>query len=160
MQIRRCARNCMAEAKSLSKSDTCLSPSSVSPAGTSRGAWVRLGHGATHPSVTACSSTEGMTMIQAPIDTPPIITDEIVITAARASEEAADSAASVTVIAKIGHPVVPTIICDGQDFIEEGVSLKFTRPRVLLTKVCLIILIQPSPDSSTFWHLFIPTNRT
>jgi len=44
-KFRRCARNCEAEQSHrtlTAKSGTCLGPSSVSPAGTSRGAWVRL----------------------------------------------------------------------------------------------------------------------
>ena len=54
-------------------------------------------------------------MIQAPVDTPPIITDEIVITAARAPEEAAASAASVIVIEqkrieRLGEPLLPALL--------------------------------------------------
>src|SRR5688572_24224579 len=56
-----------------------------------------------------------MTMIQAPIDTPPIATDEIVITAARAPEQASDSAASVIVVEKqrierLGEPLLPALL--------------------------------------------------
>ncbi len=54
-------------------------------------------------------------MFQAPIDTPPIINDEIVITAARAPEEEANSAASVIVInreriERLGEPLLPALL--------------------------------------------------
>ena len=54
-------------------------------------------------------------MFQAPIDTPPIVTDEIVITAARAPQQASDSAASVIVIEKqrierLGEPLLPALL--------------------------------------------------
>jgi vitamin B12 transporter len=56
-----------------------------------------------------------MTMFQAPIDTPPIITDEIVITASRTPQEAAETAASVTTIEKqrierLGEPLLPALL--------------------------------------------------
>ena len=57
MQFRRCARNC--DPAFAGKSGTCPGPSSVSPAGTSRGAWARHRNSAAHPSVTASSSTGG-----------------------------------------------------------------------------------------------------
>jgi vitamin B12 transporter len=56
-----------------------------------------------------------MTMIQAPIDTPPIATDEIVITASRTPQEAAETVASVTTIEKqrierLGEPLLPALL--------------------------------------------------
>jgi vitamin B12 transporter len=56
-----------------------------------------------------------MTMFQAPIDTPPIVTDEIVITASRTPQGAAETAASVTTIEKprierLGEPLLPTLL--------------------------------------------------
>jgi len=54
-------------------------------------------------------------MVQIPIDTTPTANIEIVVTAARAPEPAADSAASVTVIAerrieRLGEPLVPALL--------------------------------------------------
>src|SRR5688500_896169 len=56
-----------------------------------------------------------MTMFQAPMDTPPIITDEIVITASRTPQEAGETAASVTTIDKprierFGEPLLPALL--------------------------------------------------
>ena len=56
-----------------------------------------------------------MTMFQAPVDTPPIITSEIVVTASRTPQEAAETAASVTTIEKprserLGEPLLPALL--------------------------------------------------
>ncbi len=54
-------------------------------------------------------------MFQAAIDTPPIITSEIVITASRTPQEASETAASVTTIEKqrierLGEPLLPALL--------------------------------------------------
>ena len=74
------------------KSGTCLDPSSVSSAGTSRGAWAMLREAA-DPSATAMFVNGEVHMPALPVDT-----DQIVITASRVPQDESDTPASVTII--------------------------------------------------------------
>ena len=107
-KIRRCARNC--ERRSLpAKSGTCPGPSSVSSAGTSRGAWATL------PSRRRSLCDDRFVNRRIHMPALPIDTDQIVITASRAPEPEAQTPASVTIIdpkriERLDEPLVTALL--------------------------------------------------
>src|SRR5438270_9657666 len=91
------------------KSGTCLGPSSVSSAGTSRGAWASL------QSCGASLRDDRFVNGENSMPALPINTDQIVITASRAPQEEAQTPASVTIIdqqriERLDEPVLSALL--------------------------------------------------
>jgi vitamin B12 transporter len=107
VQNRGCARN--REAANAAKPGTCLDRSSVSSAGTSRGAWATLPLGG----ASLCDDKFVNRRIAMPAL--PIDTDQIVITASRVPEKQSQTAASVTIIdsdeiERLDEPLVTNLL--------------------------------------------------